>query len=142
MIATNAEGALMHLHTTSNRLLNRIYDPANQLLTADYKQDGTKFLTAGQDGKIRIYDEQTRALSVTLEGGGGGLPGHTNRIFCAKFINEDPNMIISGGWDKNVKIWDTRSSQCVRSIVGPFIAGDAIDVHDGLILTGQWCQHN
>ena len=37
MIATNAEGALMHLHTTSNRLLNRIYDPANQLLTADYK---------------------------------------------------------------------------------------------------------
>ena len=62
MIATNADGELMHLHTTSNRILNRIYDPANQLLTADYKQDGAKFLTAGQDGKIRIYDEQTRAL--------------------------------------------------------------------------------
>ena len=137
MIATNAEGSLLHYHTTSGRLLHKIFDPMNQLLTADYKQDGMKFLTGGEDGKVRVYDEQTRQLTETLEGGGGGLPGHTNRVFCAKFVSEDPNLIVSGGWDKNVKIWDIRTSQCVRSIIGPFIAGDSIDVHDGFILTGQ-----
>lgn len=142
MIATNAEGSLLHFHTTSGRLLHKIYDPMNQLLTADYKQDGKKFLTGGEDCKIRVYDEQTRQLTETLEGGGGGLPGHTNRIFCAKFVSEDPNLIVSGGWDKNIKIWDIRTSQCVRSIIGPFIAGDSIDVHDGFILTGQHTQQN
>ena len=142
MIATNAEGSLLHFHTTSSRQLHRIYDPMNQLLTADYKQDGMKFLTAGEDCKIRVYDEQTRQLTETLEGGGGGLPGHVNRIFCAKFVSEDPNLIVSGGWDQNIKIWDLRTSQCVRGIVGPMIAGDTIDVHDGFILTGQYKQHN
>ena len=60
MIATNAEGSLLHYHTTSGRLLHKIFDPMNQLLTADYKQDGMKFLTGGEDGKVRVYDEQTR----------------------------------------------------------------------------------
>jgi len=57
MIAANAEGSLLHFHTTSGRLLHRIYDRNNQLLTADYKPDGKSFLTAGEDGKIRIYNE-------------------------------------------------------------------------------------
>ena len=60
MIATNAEGSLLHFHTTSSRLLHKIYDKNNQLLTADYKPDGKSFLTGGEDAKIRVYDEQTR----------------------------------------------------------------------------------
>ena len=45
---------------------------------------------------------------------------------------------MSGGWDKNVKVWDVRDGAgCVRSIYGPNICGDSIDVHDGFILTGQ-----
>lgn len=83
-----------------------------------------------------MYDEVTRKLKVNLEGGGNGMPGHTNRVFCTKFVQEDPNLIVSGGWDRNVKIWDVRMGQCVRGIIGPFVAGDSIDVHDGFILTG------
>lgn len=108
MLATNAEGSLMHFHTTSGRMLHKIYDPLNQLLTADYKPDGKEFLTGGSDTKVRVYDEQTRQLKLTLEGGGGGQPGHMNRVFCAKFVPEDHNLVVSGGWDKNVKVWDLR----------------------------------
>jgi WD40 repeat protein len=86
LIATNAEGSLLHFHTTSGKLLHRIYDEANQLLTADYKPDGMEFLTGGEDGKVRVYDEQTRQLKTTLAGGGSGEPGHSNRVFCAKFV--------------------------------------------------------
>ena len=140
LIATNAEGSLLHFHTTSGKLLHRIYDEFNQLLTADYKPDGTEFLTGGEDGKVRVYDEQTRQLKATLAGGGSGEPGHSNRVFCAKFVQEDPNLIVSGGWDRNVKVWDVREAAAIRSIVGPNICGDSIDVHDGFILTGQQAQ--
>ncbi len=60
MIATNANGTLFHFHTTSSRMLHKIEDQANQLLTADYKQDGKSFLTGGSDFAVRVYDEQTR----------------------------------------------------------------------------------
>lgn len=136
LIATNADGQLLHFHTTSGQILNSIGGESNALLCCDYKPDGLEFLTGGEDGKVRVYDERTRQLKSTLEGGGAGLPGHTNRVFCAKFVNEDPNLIVSGGWDKNVKIWDVRTGSCIQQVIGPSICGDSIDVHDGFILTG------
>lgn len=138
IIATNANGSLCHYHTTSGKLLNKIHDELNQLFTADYKPDGTEFITAGADAIIRVYDEQTRQLKMSLEGGGTGEPGHSNRVFCAKFCQDDERLIVSGGWDKNIKVWDTRNPSPVRSIVGPFVCGDSIDIFDGYILSGQY----
>ena len=108
IIAVNANGALQHWHTTSGKLLHTIYDETNQLLTVDYSPNGEQFLTGGSDMVVRVYDEQTRKLVTDLEGGGSGEPGHSNRVFCVKFCADDPNLVISGGWDNNVKIWDIR----------------------------------
>lgn len=47
-------------------------------------------------------------------------------------------MIVTGGWDRCIKIWDTRQPNPVRSIIDPYICGDAIDVHEGYILTGSY----
>ena len=88
--------------------MHEINDELNQLLTCDYSPDGTQFCTAGSDTVVRVYDEQTRGLVIALEGGGAGEPGHSNRIFCSKFNAEDPNLVLSGGWDFNVKVWDIR----------------------------------
>ena len=138
IISVNANGALQHWHTTSGKLLHTIYDELNQLLTVDYNPDGTQFCTGGSDCIVRVYDEQTRSLLTELEGGGAGEPGHSNRVFCVKFDQEDPNLVISGGWDNNVKVWDIRVPNPVRSIYGPYICGDAIDLHDGYLLTGAY----
>lgn len=74
---------------------------------------------------------------MTLEGN-PGTPGHNNRVFCCKFDPENPNHVVSGGWDKSIMIWDIRSpGGPVRSIIDPFICGDAIDLHDGYLLTGS-----
>jgi len=138
IIATNADGGLYHWHTTSGKRLNRIHDEYNQLLTCDYKPDGLEFLTGGSDNYVRLYDEQTRQEKLCLINGANGEPGHSLRVFCAKFSKENENVIISGGWDKNVKMWDTRTGAIERNICGPFICGDSIDIHDGYILTGSY----
>ena len=87
---------------------------------------------------VRVYDEQTRGLVVALEGGGSGEPGHSNRVFCVKFVQDDPNLVISGGWDNNVKVWDVRMATPARSIYGPDICGDSIDLFEGMLLTGSY----
>ena len=142
IISVNANGKLQHWHTTSGKLLNTIYDPLNQLLTVDYNNDGTQFVAGGNDCIVRVYDEkllkQKRQLSVNLEGGGSGSPGHSNRVFCVKFDPENSNIVVSGGWDNNIMMWDLRQPNPIRSIYGPYICGDSIDLHDGYLLTGSY----
>jgi len=57
LLAVNANGEIQHWHTTSGRILNRISVPYQKILSADYKADGTDFVTGAADNVIRIYDE-------------------------------------------------------------------------------------
>lgn len=99
LIAVNSSGDMKHFHTTSGKELNKIQEPLTSFITCEYRPDGCAFLTAAYDGVIRTYDEQTRQLVSNLTGGGTGLPGHQSRVVCAKYVPDDPNIIVSGGWD-------------------------------------------
>ena len=72
-----------------------------------------------------------------MRGGfGASSTGHSNRVFSVKFVKEDENLVVSGGWDNTVQIWDTRIEHSVRSFYGPHVCGDSIDVINGQIVTG------
>ena len=71
-----------------------------------------------------------------LSGVGWKDPGHNNRIFSIKFIPDDPNLLLTGGWDTNVHLWDIREKKSCRSFIGPKICGDSIDFKNNKILTG------
>jgi COMPASS component SWD3 len=141
-IAANATGAVQHWHMTSGKCLHSSEDEGNQVYALDYNLEGSKFVTAGKDTAVRVYDEATKTLIQTMKGGMGysvkSTPGHSNRIFSAKMLDEDENIVVSGGWDNTVQIWDIRVGAAVRSIYGPHICGDALDVVGNTIVTGSW----
>jgi WD40 repeat protein len=64
--------------------------------------------------------------------------GHTNRVFCVKYSQENPNLIVSGGWDLSVKIWDLREPTPIKQMMGPYICGDTIDINGGYLVTGAF----
>lgn len=64
-------------------------------------------------------------------------PGHSNRIFALRFCNDDPNILLSGGWDSMVFIWDLREKTSVGYIGGPNISGEALDYRKQMVLTGS-----
>jgi COMPASS component SWD3 len=140
-LAANAAGAVQHWHMTSGKCLHSFEDDHNQVYALDYNDEGTKFATAGKDTAIRVYDEATKTNISTMQGGVGysvkSTPGHSNRIFSVKYTT-DENMIISGGWDNTVQIWDIRVGHAVRSIYGPHVCGDSVDLHRNEIVTGSW----
>jgi WD40 repeat protein len=35
-------------------------------------------------------------------------PGHANKVFATKFNKEEENIVVTGGWDNNVIVWDIR----------------------------------
>jgi WD40 repeat protein len=141
-LTANTCGTVQHWHMSSNKCLHTFSDHAEQVYALDFNDTGSQFVTAGKDGKIRIYDEATKSKIVSLEGGLLGdytreAPGHSNRVFSVKFTH-DEHIILSGGWDNTVQIWDTREGCSVRSLHGPHICGDALDLKHGQILTGSW----
>ena len=148
LIAANASGIIQHWHVTSGKLLHttKCGDDKNQIFCIDYRPDGAQFAVAGQDKQIHVYDESTKNEITVLSGGNGysanSTPGHSNRIFALKYHPTDPNIIVTGGWDNTVQIWDVSLGYAVRSIFGPHISGEAIDIYEDLILSGSYRPEN
>ncbi|CAI2373344.1 unnamed protein product [Moneuplotes crassus] len=114
----------------------------NRLFALDYASDGKTFATGGTDHFVRVYDDETMKLKVTLDPFYTKKPGHTNRIFSVAFNKTDPTMIASGGWDSTVIIHDIRQKGPVAGILGPYICGDAIDFTNWEVITGSWRNDN
>lgn len=86
--------------------------------------------TGGSDGCIRIYDLSSEKMIRDCS-------WHSSRIFSVKW--KDYSVLLSGGWDNVVRLWDTRTrGTSLANISGPHICGDAIDSFDNFILTGSW----
>ena len=147
LVSANAVGAIQHWHVTSGKCLHTIVEEDNQVFALDYRPDGGEFATGGKDMTVRIYDEATKTRTLELKSGLGYGPtvtaGHSNRIFSVKFHPEDENLLLSGGWDNTIQVWDKRAGHSVRSIFGPHLCGDSLDVcvdeaGRSSVLTGAW----
>jgi WD40 repeat protein len=111
----------------------------------DYNKFGTYFITTGKNKSIRVYDEATKTMIQEMRGNDNVLSmksSHSSRVFACKVSSEDTNVILSGGWDNTVQIWDVRSGHTERYIYGPHICGDALDLAGNSILTGSWRTSN
>lgn len=136
LLSITCDGGVLHWHASSGKVLHSFRIPENQALCADYNSEGTVFAIGCKDRSIKVYDEVTRNLSLNLTGGSQQQSGHDNRIMSLRYI--DHNYILSGGWDNNLFIWDTRNTQVVRTFFGPRIYGDSLDVKGDLILAGSY----
>lgn len=143
LVVASAEGTVSHYHLTTQKLLHTIEERDNQVLALQYRPDGEAFATAGRDGKVRVYDENTKTLvSILSDGASRAIAGHSSRVFALKYKPNDTNLLLSGGWDNQVLMWDMRVGQAVRSIYGPHLCGDALDVRGDRVLTGSWRPHD
>lgn len=139
MIAANSDGTLRHWHVGTSKCVHTTKEEGNQIYAAEYRQDANIFATAGKDHIVRIYDENTKTCINELKGGTlDKSAGHALRVFSLKFRDTDPNILLSGGWDNTVQVWDIRQNSSVRSIYGPHICGDAMDMFENTLVTASW----
>ncbi len=87
---------------------------------------------------ITLLDDESKKVIRKYEKGDSYQAGHTNRIFCVKFIENQPNLFVSGSWDCTMFLWDVRVPKAVNSIFGPCITGDSLDVKENMILAGSY----
>ena len=138
LILVTAEGYILEVHSKSGKILQQIQEENNPLMCADYSTDGLLFATGGNDKYVRLYDDNTKTLIKKLERHRYDLPEHSNRIFAVKFSKKDPNLLLSGGWDNTILLYDIRAREVQNYLYGPHICGDGMDLKDDLLLTVSW----
>lgn len=138
----SAGGEITYWHAASGKSIITIQDPENtDLYALDFSKTGDVLAVGGKDYKVKIYDDSTKSLVSTLEAAGSTNLGHSNRVFSVRF-SDDPNLLVSGGWDNAVFLWDMRAAHSIGFVYGPHICGDAIDVRGDTLLTGSYSNKN
>ena len=70
--------------------------------------DSEKILTGSDDANINVYDTQTGALRVKLEGHEGGVWA----------LQYEGNVLVSGSTDRCVRVWDIEKGICTHTFQG------------------------
>eukprot|EP00919_Chromeraceae_sp_WS-2016_P062187 GHVR01147261.1.p1 GENE.GHVR01147261.1~~GHVR01147261.1.p1 ORF type:complete len:249 (+),score=53.96 GHVR01147261.1:173-919(+) len=138
-MTVNGEGNIQHWHVSSNKMLSEISLPGNQLYACDYCTDGSMFAVSGMRTEVFLFDDNTKTEIVKMtRGDDRNCSGHSNRIYALKCFPDNNKLVITGGWDNTVQVWDSRVGHSVKSLPNVEIRGDAIDVsNDGkTLLTG------
>lgn len=87
---------------------------------------------------MRVYDNASNKILLDFPEGDWNSPGHSNRIFSLKFLPNEPNVLLSCGWDSNIHIWDIRERCSVGHFHGPRVSGDSLDFKNNQILSGSY----
>eukprot|EP00388_Colpodella_angusta_P032784 GDKK01027745.1.p1 GENE.GDKK01027745.1~~GDKK01027745.1.p1 ORF type:complete len:451 (+),score=72.01 GDKK01027745.1:28-1353(+) len=129
LLSAGGDGRLIHWHVPSAKILSEIWTPHNSLYACDFSCDASKFFSAGKDGVIRAYDEQTKQLISQHSGGREPMAaGHSLTVFAMKCHTTEPNLLVSAGWDNTIQLWDIRAGdQAVNSIRNVEVRGEGLD---------------
>jgi len=139
------EQHILNVHMSTGRVLSSRKEEGNKIAALELRPSGGDLLaTAGSDAVVRVYDE-TRggAPRATLDHGDDSTTtGHSNRVYSISWVPGHPDLLVSGGWDRTLQVWDLRLERSVRSFFGPYVCGDAVDMRGGVLLTGSWRHAN
>eukprot|EP01060_Flectonema_neradi_P024846 TRINITY_DN33719_c0_g1_i1.p1 TRINITY_DN33719_c0_g1~~TRINITY_DN33719_c0_g1_i1.p1 ORF type:complete len:326 (+),score=63.08 TRINITY_DN33719_c0_g1_i1:49-1026(+) len=132
-VISTVMGTIERWHLTSRKCISTITEE-NEIYCLDYRTDGMLLASAGKDGMIRIYDEEHKGISTTLKWAEATnyreVPSaaHSSRVQSVKWFPGSEHLLISGGWDKTVQLWDTRVDHATGTLYGAYLCGDALDI--------------
>ena len=133
-----ADGTVSHYHAQTGKIIHSISEEKNSINAVDYSHDYKNFITAGNDITVRLYDEDMKTEIASMKPYLFDQPGHSGRIFCVKYFPNDTTTIYSGGWDRTIQFYDTRTCKVSNSIYGPEICGDSLDLSGSILASGAW----
>lgn len=119
------------------------------LSACSFSSDGSKFVVAGAERTINVFDMVGGIGQIGLSGAGvygagasvsGRITGHTLAVVSLRCHPQNPSVFVSSGLDQQVAIWDLRAgADAVFAFRGPHLNSDSMDIsRDGnLLLTGS-----
>ena len=138
LISGSVDGCIKYWDIAKNKSLDTIRsDTNNDIHSMDISKEGDLIAVGGKEYNVRVYSYEKKTVLMKLDPGDSTDMGHTNRVYSVKFT-DNSNLLLSGGWDATVYIWDLRMGKSAGYLYGPHIFGDAIDAKGDSVLTGSF----
>ena len=104
-------------HTPSRKIVHKKTFPDNTIFSMDYSNDGSDYALGFKDFSIRVYDGIKKVEKLKLGGNDNHkVTGHMSKIYAIKYHKDNPKILLSGGWDGNVLIWDLNTEAPINII--------------------------
>jgi WD40 repeat protein len=87
-------------------------------MDVNWAPNGQRLVSASRDKTCKVFDATTGNPVVTF-------PGHGEPVYTAAFLS-DSNLVVSGGADKRLKVWQSSDAKDLRTIGG--FGGDVFRV--------------
>jgi len=87
-----------------------MFGHTGRILAVAVLPDGSRAVSAGKDGSIRVWDVESGEMV-------GNLAGPVGRILAVAVL-PDGRGVVSGGGDGSIRVWDLVSGQALRTIEG------------------------
>lgn len=88
-----------------------VFDMDNRVYSFDICGHSTNNMTANALVAVASDQPFLRLLDLRSTSSAHTLHGHKGKTLCVKWHPQDPNLLASGGFDGEVKIWDIRRSK-------------------------------
>ncbi|KAK4228792.1 putative mitogen-activated protein kinase organizer 1 [Podospora fimiseda] len=111
------------------KLIQTYTSHAYEVLSLSISSTNDKFASSGGDRTLFLWDVQTSSTSPLRR-----FHSHSGRINTVIFSGQDDSLLISGGIDCSVRIWDIRSSNSQKAIQ---VLSEAKDAITSLVSTGH-----
>jgi WD40 repeat protein len=92
----------------SNEFVSALKGHQGTVLSMQFSRDGSKVVTASEDGKVRIYSTSGWNLEHTLS-------GHDGAVRWAEF-SPNGQWVVSCGDDKTVRVWSAETGELLRTL--------------------------
>lgn len=99
------------------------------ITSVEFSQDDAQLVGASNDFACRVWSVATGRLQLTLT-------GHSGKVLSAKFLGD--NKVVSGSYDRTLKVWDLHSRACSKTIFAGSSCNDLVTLHGTTVVSGHF----
>lgn len=143
LLSASWDGTLRLWDTVKGNTTKRFVSHNKDVLTVAFSPDNRQIASGGRDNFIKIWNT-VGDCKYTVE-----QNGHSDWVSAARFSPDTKTpLIVTAGWDKTIKVWDSQTMQLKNTFVGHSSQINAIAMaptgnlmasggHDGKVLIWQ-----
>jgi WD40 repeat protein len=110
----NASAKLWEIGQTAPVLLKDYQDFGGSAFAVSFNSNDSNFFTGGTDGKLRVFDTNTKNLVDVLE----DQSGNSGPIMSLSAHPSNPDIVLSTSFDKSAKVWSIGARKVVQRLSG------------------------